>query len=170
MDDFVAKPIRFSELLAAIQRLVPDLFLARPKGSADPEQGRTKEIGFGMEAGGTRGDFDRAALMESVGGNILVLRELVRLFMDSDAPRLTTDLREAAAKRDPRALEAAGHGLYGLLGELRASRAAEKARELGAGGHEGDMTDLDERVSLLLSEMEQLKIQLRRFVETLSIS
>jgi PAS domain S-box-containing protein len=146
MDNFVTKPIRYPELLAAMQKVVPDLLLEKTRADA----------------------FDRAALMESVGGNTTLLRELVRLSLDSDEPRLTTELREAVAKRDPRAVEAASHGLNGLLGELRAGRAADMARQLEAGGHAGDLTDLDERVGALLSEMEQLKGQLRQLVETLN--
>jgi len=144
MDDFVTKPIRYHELLAAMQRVVPNLILEKPAASA----------------------FDHAALMESLGGNTTMLRELVQLSFDSDAPRLLTELREASAKRDPRAVEAACHGLYGLLGELRASRGADMARQLEEGGHASDLTNLDERVAGLLSEMEQLKGQLRQFVET----
>jgi CheY-like chemotaxis protein/HPt (histidine-containing phosphotransfer) domain-containing protein len=143
MDDFVTKPIRYHELLAAMQRVVPNLVLEKAATSA----------------------FDSVALMESLGGNTTMLRELVQLTFDSDAPRLLADLREASAKRDPPALEAACHGLCGLLGELHATRAAEMARQLEAGGHASDLTNLDERVAGLLTEMEQLKGQLRRFVE-----
>jgi PAS domain S-box-containing protein len=144
MDDFVTKPIRWPELLAAMQRVVPALLLEKPNAAA----------------------FDRAALMESVSGNTTLLRELIRLSLDSDEPRLMSELREAAAKRDPHGLESAGHGLKGLLGELRAGRAAEMAGQLEAGGQAGDLTDMDAHVAALLTEMEQLKRQLRQFVDT----
>jgi HPt (histidine-containing phosphotransfer) domain-containing protein len=114
--------------------------------------------------------FDRAALLASVGGNIALLRELIQLSLDSDAPRLMTELREAAAKRDPPALEAAGHGLRGLLGELRAHPAAELARQLEAAGQSGNLTNVDARVAVLLSELEPLKHQLRQFAESPNIS
>jgi HPt (histidine-containing phosphotransfer) domain-containing protein len=166
MDDYVTKPIRFHELLAAMQRVVPDLLLANSNAGAVSGKKQRKPATIGAEAVRQRGVFDRAALMESVGGSRTLLRELVQLSVDSDAPRLMTELREAAAKRDPRALEAAGHGLNGLLGELRAGRAAEMARQLEVGGHNGDLTDLDARVAALFSEMEQLKRQLRQFGET----
>jgi len=143
MDDFVTKPIRYHDLLAAMHRVVPDLLLEKPNGSL----------------------FDRAALMQSVGGNARLLRELVRLSLEADAPRLITELREAAAKGDASALEGAAHGLKGMLGELHAFRAAELAGQLEAGALAGDQADLDARVAGLLSEMEQLKGQLRQFVE-----
>jgi CheY-like chemotaxis protein/HPt (histidine-containing phosphotransfer) domain-containing protein len=143
MDEFVTKPIRYQELLAAMQRVVPNLLVAKPKASV----------------------FDRDALMESVGGDPTLLREIVQLSLDSDAPRLIAELREAAAKRDPRALEAAAHGLKGLLGELRAVRAADMAGQLEAGGLAGDLTELDPRLAALLSEMEQLKHQLRQYIK-----
>ena len=170
MDDFVAKPIRYHELLAAIKRVVPDMISAKPNASASAEQKQSKGKSLANEAASAPGDFDRVALMESVGGNNTLLRELILLSIDSDAPRLTGDLREAAAKRDPLALEAACHGLNGLLGELRASRATEMARGLEALGRAGDLTDSDSHVAVLLAEMEQLKRQLRQFAETLSNS
>jgi PAS domain S-box-containing protein len=148
MDDFVTKPIRYHELLAAMQRVVPNLVLQKPGANV----------------------FDRTALMASLGGNTTLLRELVQLSFDSDAPRLLGELREAAAKRDPCALEAACHGLNGLLGELRASRAVDMARRLEDDAHAGDLTDLDQRVAGLLSEMEQLKRQLQQFVAALNPS
>ncbi|HEY5233682.1 MAG TPA: Hpt domain-containing protein, partial [Verrucomicrobiae bacterium] len=109
-------------------------------------------------------------LMESVGGNIVLLREVVGLFLNSDAPRLIADLGDAAAKRDAKALQAAAHGLKGLLGELRAERAAEMARSLEASGHSGDLTELDARVAPLISEMEKLKRQLQKLMESPNIS
>jgi two-component system, sensor histidine kinase and response regulator len=166
MDDYVTKPIRLHELLDAMRRVVPDLLLQKPNASAVTRQKQGKETGFGTEADCERGVFDRAALLESVGGNNTLLRELVRLSLDSDAPRLINELRAAATKRDPRALEAASHALKGLLGELRAGRASEMAGQLEADGHAGNLANLDARVAALLLELEPLQRQWRQFLET----
>ncbi|HEY1717667.1 MAG TPA: response regulator [Verrucomicrobiae bacterium] len=164
MDDYVTKPIRYPQLLAAMQRVVPDIFLGETKPVATAKKIQEKETSFGTDPSIERLIFDKATLMESVGGNIDLLREVVGLFLNSDAPRLLADLGDATAKRDAQALQAAAHGLKGLLGELRADHAAEMARSLEASGHSGDLTGLDARAAALISEMEKLKRQLQQLV------
>jgi two-component system sensor histidine kinase/response regulator len=168
MDDYVTKPIRYPQLLAAMQRVVPDIFQEQPTAAAASEP--EKEISFGTDPAIESGAFDKAALMESVGGDKNLLREVVGLFLDSDAPRLIGELRDAAAKRDAHALGSAAHGLKGLLGELRADRGAEMARQLEADGHSGDLAKMDSRVAALLAEMEKIKSQLQKLIETPNIS
>jgi signal transduction histidine kinase/CheY-like chemotaxis protein/HPt (histidine-containing phosphotransfer) domain-containing protein len=168
MDDYVTKPIRYRQLLAAMERVVPDIFLGQPQSGATP--GRETELSFGTDPGIERDAFDKTALLESVGGDKNLLLEIVGIFINSDAPRLTADLRDAAAKRDPRAVESAAHALKGLLGELRAGRATEMARVLESSGRSGDLADLDSRVAALLAEMEKLKRQLQKLPESPNIS
>jgi signal transduction histidine kinase/DNA-binding response OmpR family regulator/HPt (histidine-containing phosphotransfer) domain-containing protein len=167
MDDYVTKPIRYRQLLAAIERVVPDIFLEQPEDGAASDQ--ETELSFGTDPAIERPAFDKVALLESVGGDKNLLREVVRIFIDSDATRLTADLRDAAAKRDPRAVESAAHALKGLLGELRAARATEMAGVLEAGGRSGDLIELDSRVAALLAEMEKLKCQLQKLLKSPSI-
>jgi two-component system sensor histidine kinase/response regulator len=170
MDDYVTKPIRYHLLLAAMERDVPNIFLEEPKAEVIFEQEHETELSFGTDPNIERLAFDKAALLESVGGNAGLLNEVVGLFLDSDAPRLITDLRDATAKRDVRGLESAAHGLKGLLGELRADRATEMARQLEADGRSGDLTEVDTRVAALLAEMEKVKRQLQQLIETPNIS
>ena len=164
MDDYVTKPIRYHLLIAAMGRVVPEMFLEEPKADAGKKSRR--EISFGTDPSMERSVFDKAALLESVGGNGELLKEVVGLFLNADAPRLIADLGEAAVKRDAKALQSAAHGLKGLLGELHADRAAEMARDLEASGHSGDLTELDTRVAALISEMEKIKRQLQQLVGT----
>ena len=170
MDDYVTKPIRYRQLLAAMERVVPNIFLELWEIGVDLEQEQGTELSFGTDPAIELPAFDKAALMESVGGDKNLLREVVGIFLKSDATRLTADLRDAAAKRDPHALESAAHALKGLLGELRAARATEMAGQLEAAGHSGDLTDLDSRVAALLAEMEKLKRQLQKLLESPTIS
>jgi PAS domain S-box-containing protein len=166
MDDYVTKPIRYPQLLAAMKRVVPDIFLGETPPVAPEKKTMETEISFGTGPSVERPVFDKATLLESVGGNIDLLREVAGLFLNSDAPRLIADLGDAAAKHDAGALQAAAHGLKGLLGELRADHAAEMARSLEASGHSGDLTGLDARVAALISEMEKLKRELQKLIET----
>jgi protein-histidine pros-kinase len=165
MDDYVTKPIRYRQLLAAMERVVPNIFLELWEIGADSEQ--DNERSFGTDPHMERPTFDKFALLESVGGDKNLLREVVGLFLDSDAPRLIAELRDAAAKRDATALESTAHALKGLLGELCATRAAEMARQLEADGRSGDLAELDPRAAALLAEIEKIKSQLQKLMETL---
>ena len=57
-------------------------------------------MSFGTDPSLERSVFDKAALLESVGGNGELLKEVVGLFLNADAPRLIADLAHATAKRD----------------------------------------------------------------------
>jgi CheY-like chemotaxis protein len=171
MDDYVTKPIRYNLLLAAMGRVLPGLFLEDSAPDLNAFIGQVPPA----EAGGTEwivkpDTFDRAALFESVGGDEVLLREIIGIFLNTDEPRLIAALDDAAAKRDGRALEMAAHALKGLLSELRAKRAAELARSLEVSGHNGEMGDLDARVAALISEMGKLKHQLKQLVKTPEIA
>ncbi|MEI9962511.1 MAG: response regulator [Limisphaerales bacterium] len=165
MDEYVTKPIRYHQLLAAMGRVVPDLFSETSDLNAFLEQTQVPESDFATEWIVKSETFDRDALLESVGGDQILLREIIGIFLDADAPRLIAALGDAAAKRDARALESSAHALKGLLSELRAQRAAEMARSLEVSGHTGDMADLDARVAALISEMGKLKHQLKQLIK-----
>ncbi len=117
MDEYVTKPIRYHQLLAALGQVVPDLFLEELDITSILEQTHEAELG-GTEWIVKADTFDRAALMESVGDDPVLLREIIGIFLEADEPRLIAALSDAAAKRDGRALESSAHALKGLLSEF----------------------------------------------------
>jgi signal transduction histidine kinase/CheY-like chemotaxis protein len=162
MDEYVTKPIRYHQLVAAMGRVVPDLFVdGMPLDLVEKEEG----LSFGTDPELARLSFDRAGLLESLGGNPILLREIAELFLNSDSPRLVAMLTEAAKNRDLKNVEEAAHAFKGLFGELQAANAYEMSRKLEAAAHEGDDKDLDARVAALISEVETLKQQLRQFIQ-----
>jgi hypothetical protein len=59
---------------------------------------------------------DEAKLLKSVGGNRALLREMARLCLEEDAPRLLNELRTAVDDDDRASVEFAAHALKGLVG------------------------------------------------------
>ncbi len=104
--------------------------------------------------------FDRDLLLDSVDGDLTLLRRAIHLFANSDGPRLILALSQAAKNRDALGVESAAHSLTGLLGELRAGRAFELARSLETMGRSGRLEEVDARTAELLSEIERLRAQL----------
>jgi CheY-like chemotaxis protein/HPt (histidine-containing phosphotransfer) domain-containing protein len=121
MDDYVTKPIRRRELVAAIERirtLVPPV----------PEAPSTA-----LE----QSSFDRTRLHEELSGNAGLLRRLAEAYFEH-TPGVLQSLRAAVAAGNLKELEQAAHTLKGSLNHFAAAPAARLARlaeEAAARGH-----------------------------------
>jgi CheY-like chemotaxis protein len=115
MDDYVSKPIRTDELLAAI---------ARQTGRANTA-------------------FDRAAALARVGNDAAVLDELTRLFVD-DSARTVERMREALRRGDAKELRDAAHALRGSAAYVGAGLVAAAAHRLETMADAGDVSAASE--------------------------
>ena len=122
-DAYVPKPIRPESLFAAIAEFTP--------GAAEPAaHGPPPAIPMPREV------FDRAAAMDSTGGDEGLFREILGLFLD-DCPRLLGELREAIAIDDAPSMGRAAHTLKGTSGHFAANGVTAAALRLEAAGHSG---------------------------------
>ena len=117
-DDYVAKPMRFRELAAAIERC---LSLSHPSA---PE---AKHAEVEPEPISMASLFDHSAALQSVDGDEDLLRELAEVFLE-DQPRLIAALREAVARGNPERLRRAAHALRGAVVNFAARDAIAAAR------------------------------------------
>ena len=111
--------------------------------------------------------FDRTGALVYTGGDVSLLRELARLFLDH-APSLLEQIREAVRRRDAEALRRAAHQLRGTTGCFCAGGVLEAARRLeqrGRAGADGLAAVLDEDFGDLEREVRRLRDALRSFVE-----
>ncbi|HEY3900903.1 MAG TPA: Hpt domain-containing protein [Chthoniobacter sp.] len=108
--------------------------------------------------------FDSAALLETLGGSRETMAEMIRLFLEEDAPRLLANLRDGLETHDRSAIENAAHGIKGLVGEFRAPAALAAAKQLeDAGrGHETEM--IPSAAHELFEEFERLSAALRSYL------
>src|SRR5262249_51822257 len=112
MDDYVPKPVRRSELLAALDRLLPaDLadLPARPTGAGPV--------------------FQREGLLAELNGDEAALRRLITLFLETTPP-LLAQMHGALASGDRAAMETAAHTLKGSLLQLGEEHARGLALQL----------------------------------------
>ena len=139
MDGYVSKPVQVEELLMEIERLVPSTF-GEPGGTnARHEDG---------------GLIDRAAVLDCLGGNSELLAEMAGLFLQ-EYPRLLTEIRQAGAHNDGKALERSAHQLRGSVGNFTTGGAAyEAARRLEGMGRENNFSHAEEACVTLEKEME----------------
>jgi CheY-like chemotaxis protein len=143
MDDYVAKPIRVEELVAALGR-------CRPRGEAGPRA--SSEAGGDASAGA--GAIDRVAferLTATMDGAFVT--ELIDTFLD-DARGLIASIRRAMVETDRDAFRRAAHSLKSTSESLGATDLANFARELENIGRSGVLADVGDRIERLAALYE----------------
>jgi HPt (histidine-containing phosphotransfer) domain-containing protein len=156
MDDYLAKPVRASDLFAALDRVVPG------EGAPRPVESDTC-IPSGL--------LDRTALLAACDGDAELLRKMCRHFQTFVPDRLA-EVSEALRDRNAPRLREAAHKLGGMVSSFCVT-AAEAAALLGRLGSEGKLEEaiqthsrLTEIVGRLLAVLDTLSVeQLRRWGE-----
>jgi two-component system, sensor histidine kinase and response regulator len=148
-DDYVTKPIRIAELLAAMNRVTT--------GTAS-----SAHVAPSTAASHDSSRLDMAAALERVEGDRDLLEELVRLFMDQ-CPGNMKEIRQAAEIGDADALQRVTHTVKGAAMNLGALKVSEAAGTLEDMVRSGDLArvsslieNLGKEIELLLPELESL--------------
>jgi PAS domain S-box-containing protein len=131
MDDYVSKPVRAQDLYDALGRVAP-------QGPPEPET------------------IDRAELLDRVGGDEELMREIVGVFLDS-CPGQFAELRQAVERRDARVVHRLAHTLKGSVGQFGARSAHDAAVRLELIGKSGDLAQADEAFAALRGEVERVR-------------
>jgi HPt (histidine-containing phosphotransfer) domain-containing protein len=160
MDDYVAKPIRVEELVAALERSTRRLDGPARVGPAAPSAGdggaAPRSPAAPRDGDATLPDaIDRAAfdrLVASMGGGFVT--ELVDTFIE-DARDLGISLRKALAGADIDTFRRAAHSLKSTGETVGATRLAALARELEAQARGGSLDGVASRLDRLDGEYER---------------
>jgi CheY-like chemotaxis protein/HPt (histidine-containing phosphotransfer) domain-containing protein/anti-sigma regulatory factor (Ser/Thr protein kinase) len=149
MDEYVSKPIRERQLLAAMRAVLPQSsqfavsgfeFAARP-GSRNSEP-ETSII-------------DWSAALETCGGDHALLRDIVEAFLEEE-PRRLAEIRRGISERDFELLNRAAHTVKGSMRYFSAQRVYERAFALEQMGAGETLEGADLEVTLLEQELEKL--------------
>ena len=130
MDDYLSKPIRVNELVAALTRWSP----------TEPAGGETVSETAVID-GATF-----AELVASTGGDAEFVRELIDTYL-GDAPELFAQMRTALAAGDAEAFRRAAHSLKSNSATLGALTLSEQAKELEMLGKTGTLRDAPAKVA-----------------------
>jgi HPt (histidine-containing phosphotransfer) domain-containing protein len=106
--------------------------------------------------------FDRDAVVNRVGGDMELLRELVGLFAD-DCPHQVAAVREALERQDLRAIERSAHTIKGVVSNFAARAAFDAAQRVESLGRKGELLQAREAFHVLLHELERLNAALSTF-------
>jgi two-component system sensor histidine kinase/response regulator len=132
MNDYLTKPIELRALADAIER---NLTALPPVSETSP--------------------YDRQTLLERVGGDEDMLRELVGIFLD-ESPKTMTQLHRGVSNGDPKAIGDAAHALKGSLLILSADDAAQAALAVEKLARSGDLSGLQQAMAQLAIEYQRL--------------
>jgi len=149
MDGYVSKPIDMQELYETIDNLFP-----MTKGDEEPVH--CTERGEGI--------IRREALLETVAGDVDLLRELVELFVD-DSLRLVDRIRQAVMRKDADGLEKAAHELKDSVLNFEAKKVADIAQALETMGRNRDLTQAQNIVAELERQIEALRAELNAITD-----
>jgi CheY-like chemotaxis protein len=139
MDGYLAKPIDRLDLFAAVELEVP----------YDSSRPIESTVGDDVPR------FDEAELMERLGGDREVLREVVAIFRHS-TPDIVSEIQTALEARDLARLRGAAHTLKGAAGNLSAKRVAALAFEIENAAHSSDVALASHYFPRLAAEAEEL--------------
>ena len=140
-DEYLAKPLRPQELHDLIERTV-GLFPPPPP----PPTAIDKEI-----------------IHDLVGGDTLLLRDLITLFLDG-VPAMRERIRAAIDEQDAVGLNEAAHELKGAASHFAASATVEAARRLEAMGRDHNLIHAEDAFQILETELDRLHSALSELV------
>ncbi len=123
MDGYVSKPIQARQLLGVMREV---LAASAPALPVAPSQHKPSPL-------------DPAAILERLGGDAEMLREVAELFRQ-DAAQLLVDLEDALACGDAPRIKRSAHSLKGSAGLFAAEEVTATAQELENLGESGDLT------------------------------
>jgi HPt (histidine-containing phosphotransfer) domain-containing protein len=98
---------------------------------------------------------DRDALLDRVGGDEDLMREITAIFL-AEYPELIQDIERAVAAGDAKGLERAAHSLKGSVSNFGAEAATQAAYRLEAMGRKGQIDEAPAALAELLVQFQQL--------------
>jgi CheY-like chemotaxis protein len=146
MNDYVAKPIRPAELIAAIRR-TPRRRPAEGPGAA----------------GGSRPPVDAAVLArlaESMGGDDAFVAELIEQFV-TDSPTLVAGARKGLETGDAEEVRRAAHTLKSNAATMGANELADRSRRLELAAKAGELEGGAASLDAVAEELERVHAALR---------
>jgi len=144
MDGYVSKPIRDQELWRAIREVVPASAGSDPVLSLDPVDS---------------GKVDRETLLARVGGNLDLLKDLIKVF-DENSGNLFAVIRDALDKNEAGTVGSAAHTLKGMVSFFGVDEVTESTLALEAMSRDGDLAGAGPIFSDLVAKIQDLQQEL----------
>jgi PAS domain S-box-containing protein len=155
MDDFVAKPIRVDELVAALRR-------SRPLAGSTSSSGAEAPDGSSPGSAPPATVLDPVALerlREMAGGDAGFLQEMIETFL-ADAPGMLAEMRQSLEREDAATLRRAAHSLKSNSADFGARALYDLCRELEMMGKAGALEGAAGKLASVEAEWAQVRAAL----------
>lgn len=106
---------------------------------------------------------DRDAALSRVGGDLDLLKDIARVFLD-DCPRALNELRDAASRHDCKLAERAAHGLKGAASNFGAKRVVESSLRIEKMGRLGNLQGVEGALQSLEDALASLRVELESLI------
>jgi signal transduction histidine kinase/CheY-like chemotaxis protein/HPt (histidine-containing phosphotransfer) domain-containing protein len=164
MNDYLPKPIRVEELVAALNRSQPQhekqFLIADDRHSATEPK---RAIGPGEAPDGVLDESALDALLRLVGEDRAGFRALIGSFL-AETPSLLTNLRDALKAGDKEAFRRAAHTLKSSSRDFGANRLSDLCQQLEILGKKGKLAGATELVLQTEAEYQQVQEALKKIV------
>jgi two-component system sensor histidine kinase/response regulator len=166
MDDYVSKPVRPSDLYAALERALPGSGVPMPRAvdrdaAAAGPRGVAAAAPAAASGAADEAVVDREALLERLEGDLRLLAEIVALYHQT-CPGLVQELRTAMERSDALAVHRAAHTLKGMVAHFGAPQATAALLDLEQRAREGTTHGLEAAVERAIGEIGRLDRALDR--------
>lgn len=163
MDDYLGKPIRPQELVAALNRykqpgIAAGVTVSKPKKDRTTGSLQPPEVDYGI-----LGRLRRA--MGKDGGGLL--GDLINTYIETTPNRLN-EIREAIYQGDQVALRVAAHSLKSSSASLGALPFSELCAEIERSGYDGRLESAERILNDLDQEYGRVRLALEQYVRTYS--
>jgi len=103
---------------------------------------------------------DRESALSRVGGDLELLQEIARLFLEDEA-NMFEAIETAAAGGDSKVLERAAHTLKGCVSNFGAAHAYEASLQLEKLGRAGEFAPVSDGLARLRTALDELRPELQ---------
>ncbi|MGI8982770.1 MAG: response regulator [Pirellulaceae bacterium] len=154
MDEYVSKPIRERQLLAAMRLVVGD----------ELSESVSRIISFDAAEQSTDGVMDWDEALKTCAGDHALLRDIVEAFLEEE-PRRLSEIRQAIDSSDFELLGRAAHTIKGSMRYFKADSVFDRAFGLEQLGQEQTLDGAEEIFLLLRQELAKLHPILLDYVQ-----
>lgn len=152
MDGYIPKPISAQHLYDVIEGMMDQSEKLEEKPLVTVQK---------------RGILDKQVILDRVGGDVELLKEIVDLFLQ-DYPPLVAQIKDALQEGDYQLLEKSAHTLKGSVGNFGADSVVQAALNLENMGRNKQMGEVPQFLTNLEKEIKRLREELVDFIKEIA--
>jgi CheY-like chemotaxis protein/HPt (histidine-containing phosphotransfer) domain-containing protein len=163
MDDYLAKPARPIDVLAQIERLIPDKCRSTATSDIAPESPLSSPEPATEVTDDVLPVFDRAELVERLGGREDMLGRFIAMFLKNVSGYLEA-LKAAVLENDPEQVRVQSHTIKGAAANISARKMRETAAIMEVQAREGRLDGMRDLLVLLEEEFYNFRNETAGYV------